>query len=623
MAQAEHVLTVNTLRIMLYACVAFTVLFGIGVYGFLLFGSSWLQAIYGTVKLVLVDAPDTILQRGNWALVVAAFTLPLFPAAAILSLLGAAAGVQWQLLRVVAKPRRHVFLGAGKMAASVAQTLGARGEKSLIAIDQNIEGQHALSIAAQAGALVLQHDVNNSLLLRKLRLQRADTIYVFTGDDQQNLVIARKVIHQLKNARNSPRLVINIESANVLRLVTEEESFRAYQRKAELLWFSGPHQKAREITKRFPIRLVSSQQQPGPVHVGIVGQGADAEALLLQLAKQNSVLRNERLHITLLGSDPQRFAAFMLNYPMLSTANSDPEYGGVAPNIQLNFMQIGDAGVTPQVVRASIQAQQNEPFQVVYIIEPNDYQAITETVRMCQVMTAMNMTARVVTCIAGNEFESLAQVHKAVAHFGAALDKVTWFHALADLFDRHEHYPGELSDIFGLLVHSAYRAIYTEPPLQAHQANLQTEFEQRLHRVAAAAKHEWLTQLPEAFKASSRQSGDHIFVKLREIGFQLRLRKPNDEAGIEAGLLGELNTAISEHIDALLRLEHTRFTNERILDGWLFHASNDKSLKLNKTLIPFADLSPHEVLKDEVIIRVMPVLLHHPHVQQYYALKKI
>lgn len=623
MAQVKHTLTVNSLRITLYAGVAFAVLFGMGMYGFLVHGHNVWQAIYGTLKLLLVDAPDFVFHENNWALIVAAFTLPLFPAAALLSLLAAAAGVQWQLFRVVFRPRRHVFLGAGKMAASVAKNLATKGEHSMLAVEQNTEGQYAQTIAGYAGALVLQHDVNNGLLLRKLRLKHAETIYVFTGDDQRNLVVARKVIEQLSRCDKPPRLVINIEAHEVLNLVTEEEAFRHYQRRAELLWFSAPQQKARELTKRFPMRLVSTRQQPGAIHVAVMGQGAESEALVLQLAKQNALLTAQRLHITWFGRSEQQHAQFLLNHPVFGATQVQPEFGGVTPNVQLNFVKIGSNGVSVELARAAIHAQQGLPLHVAYIMEPDDYCGITETVRLCQVTKALNLPTRMVTCVAGSAFESLAKVQSSVDHYGPALAQVSWFHALHDLFDSHEKYPGELSDIFGLLVHSAYKAIFTEPPLQARHENLQSEFEQRLHKVEQAARNEWLTQLPEAFRASSRQSGDHIFIKLRELGFQLRRRVPDDAPGIAESVLAKVSKAIEQHIDALLRLEHTRFTNERLVDGWLFHASNDKALKLNNTLIPFDMLAPEEVLKDEVIIRVMPVLLRHPYVQQHFVVSEI
>ncbi|RUO48013.1 NAD-binding protein [Pseudidiomarina donghaiensis] len=623
MGQAEHKLTVNTLRLTLYASAAFAVLFGIGMYGFAAHGNNLLQGVYGTLKLLLVDAPDFVFEGNNWALMVAAFTLPLFPAAALLSLLGAAAGVQWQLLRVVVRPRRHVFLGAGKMAASVAKNLATKGQHSILAVEQNIEGQYAQTIAGYAGALVLQHDVNNSLLLRKLRLQHAETIYVFTGDDQRNLAVARKVIEQLSHFKKPPRLVINIEAHEVLNVVTEEALFRNYQRRAELLWFSAPQQKARELSKRYPMRLASTLQQPEPIHVAVLGQGADSEALVLQLAKQNALLTAQRLYVTWFGRSEHHYNQFLLNHPVLGATQAKPEFGGVTPNVQLHFVNTGSNGVSVEIVRSAIHQQQGLPLHVAYMMEPDDYCGITETVRLCQVTKALNVSTRMVTCIAGSVFESLTKVQNSVAHYGPALTQVCWFHALNDLFDSSEKYPGELSDIFGLLVHSAYKAIFTKPPLQARHEHLQPEFEQRLHQVEQAARDEWLMHLPEAFRASSRQSGDHIFIKLRELGFHLRRRVPDDAPGIAESVLANLNKAIEHHIDALLRLEHTRFANERLVDGWLFHASNDKSLKLNNTLIPFDALAPEEVLKDEVIIRVMPVLLRHPYVQQYFVLSEI
>ena len=621
MTHTSPVINLGSLRAALYAGLAFVVLYSLGVWGFLQHGFSWPQAIYSTLKLVLVDAPDPLFDDANWALLVSAFTLPLFPAAALLGLLGAAAGVQWRLLRIVANPPKHVFLGAGKMALSVMHTLHERGERSLLAIDEDTESPHAQKIA-QLGALLFRHDANNTLLLGKLRLHCADTIYVFLGDDARNLEVAQKIVKLLQQVANPPRLVVNIESRDMLMLATEAESFRTYQHRGELLWLSAPEYRARELSKRFPLRTQSSLTAPGPLHVAVVGQCANAHALILQFAKQNALLCEAALHISVFGQSPAAFATFMRDHPVLNATADEPEFGGVAPLVQLQFVTIGADGVSPRALREAIGKQANLPVSVAYIVEPSDYHGITGTVRMCQVAAAQNLNIRVVCCLSGTEFASAGQAQQATAHYGAALQRVAWFHSVRDVFASYEHYPGERSDIFGLLVHTAYRAIYSDPPLAAELDNLQDAFEQRFKAIEQAAQTEWLAELPEAFRASSRHSGDHIFIKLRELGFELRSRTANDNEVISEAIICALNNAIAEHLPSLLRLEHTRYCTERLVDGWLYHDSNDKPLRLNKTLVPFAELPPNEVFKDEVIIRVMPVLLRHPYVQKHFILQQ-
>lgn len=622
MTHTSPVINLGSLRAALYAGLAFVVLYGLGIWGFLQHGFSWPQAFYSTLKLVLVDAPEQLFDYANWALLFSAFTLPLFPAAALLGLLGAAAGVQWRLLRIVVNPRKHVFLGAGKMASSVLHALHERGERSLLAIDEDTESLHSQKVA-QMGALLFRHDANNTLLLCKLRLHCADTIYVFLGDDARNLEVAQKIVKLMQQVANPPRLVVNIESRDMLMLATEAENFRAYQRRGELLWLSAPEYRARELSKRFPLRTQSSLTAPGPLHVAVVGQCANAHALILQFAKQNALLTEAALHISVFGQSPTTYETFMRDHPVLNATADEPEFGGVAPLVQLQFVNIGADGVSPRALREAINKQANLPVSAAYIVEPNDYRGLTATVRMCQVAAAQNLATRVICCLAGTDFTSAAQAQQATLHYGAALQRVAWFHSVGDVFVSHEHYPGERSDIFGLLVHTAYRAIYSDPPLTSETDKLQSAFEQRFATIEHAAQTEWLAELPEAFRASSRHSGDHMFIKLRELGFELRPRKADSEEVISEAAISALNDAITEHLPRLLRLEHTRFCTERLVDGWLYHDSNDKPLRLNKTLVPFAELPPNEVFKDEVIIRVMPVLLRHPYVQKHFVLQQV
>ncbi|MGX5914794.1 NAD-binding protein [Aliidiomarina sp. Khilg15.8] len=614
---------IRTLRVLFYAALSFVLLFTLGVFGFWSLGVPLLSAFYYSVQMVVLDAPDVLHEGPNWAVLIAAFTLPLYPAAALLGLVGAAIGVQSSLVRLQFRPRDHVFLGTGRLTASLVDTLKAQKKLSILAVDIDTDQKHARRVMQCSKAMLLRHDINDSFVLRKLRLKRAKCVYIFTGDDDRNLEIARKIIALFtsdKGKARLPRLVINVESADMLVLATEEDSFQAYQQKGGILWFSAPQQSARELLKQHPPRLTSSLDEAEPLHVGIVGQQPGAEALVLQVVKQSACLTDRNTHITLFGESAERFQHFMASNPVLLAEGQEPEYGQVVPLVSVHFVQVGSQGLSPQAIRDAMEVQAQLPLQVLYISEDTDYRCLTSTLRAKQAISALSLPTRLVTRLTGSQFNHCAEAQDALKNKHQALKGVAWFHGVFDVFDEVEAYPGETADAFGLLIHAAYSAIYHGEPLTANLPDLQARFEARLNEVMPSARAEWQSTLREDFRASSRQSGDHLFVKLRELGFELsRCAKAG---GASEQDIAEVSTAIEKYLPALLRMEHRRFVTERLIDGWLAHPDNDKQLKLNRTITPFDKLPESEAFKDEVIVRVIPTLLRHPLVRERYVLRK-
>lgn len=624
-ARSTSGVDVYTLRIIFLATLSFIVLFASGVSGFYLQGLPLLSSIYSTLQLMAIGAPAAM-HTQPWLVQVAAFTLPLYAVAALLGILGSAIGLQWSLIRLQFSPRKHAFLGTGRLTASLVETLNTQKKLSILAVDINTDQKHARRVIQCTNAMLLRHDINDTLVLKKLRLRKSKCVYIFTGDDDRNLEIARKIIHLFPTYRagiNFPRLVINIESSNLLLLATEEETFKSYQAKGGILWFSAPQQSARELVNRHPPRHKSSFNDGQALHIGVVGgvgQHPATEALVLQLIKQSPCLSGVKINITVFGESKELFQQFLMTNPVLLASEKHHEYGGVPPLAHINFIQIGRQGLSPQTLREAIAAHDQLPLHVLYISEDTDHQCLTSTVRAKQAIVAESLPTKLVARLTGSQFDHPNELRKGMKNIHDTLKGVAWFHDAFDVFDQDENYPGETADTFGLLIHAAYSAIFCGEPLTYDTPNFQAEFEDRLEKVLPKAREEWQGSMREEFRASSRQSGDHIFVKLRELGFELT--RKGESGCIDDSDIEKVTSAIEENLDTLKRMENRRFVTERLIDGWLAHPCNDKQLKLNNTIAPYDTLSQAEKLKDEVIVRVIPSLLRQPLVRERYALRR-
>lgn len=58
------------------------------------------------------------------------------------------------------------------------------------------------------------------------------------------------------------------------------------------------------------------------------------------------------------------------------------------------------------------------------------------------------------------------------------------------------------------------------------------------------------------------------------------------------------------------------------MSGWIYGKMKNKPLLINETLVPFDCLSENEKNKDEIIMRVIPLILSHPSIKQFYYLMK-
>jgi hypothetical protein len=97
-------------------------------------------------------------------------------------------------------------------------------------------------------------------------------------------------------------------------------------------------------------------------------------------------------------------------------------------------------------------------------------------------------------------------------------------------------------------------------------------------------------ELDEDFKDSNRHQADHRPIKARALGALLAA------AGVRA--------PTAEHIEILARMEHRRWSAERILDGWRYAPGpKNVELKTNPTLVPWEQLPEKFKERDREVAR--------------------
>ena len=106
--------------------------------------------------------------------------------------------------------------------------------------------------------------------------------------------------------------------------------------------------------------------------------------------------------------------------------------------------------------------------------------------------------------------------------------------------------------------------------------------------------------LPESLKESNRNQAEHISVKLQRLGYDFALTKDWDPPPLEFS---------PDEVEEMAKIEHKRFVDERLREGWRYGAQKNEERKTNPTLIPWDELSEEEKDKDRNTVTGIPEFL--------------
>jgi hypothetical protein len=126
-----------------------------------------------------------------------------------------------------------------------------------------------------------------------------------------------------------------------------------------------------------------------------------------------------------------------------------------------------------------------------------------------------------------------------------------------------------------------------------------------------AANKAW-AQLNEEEREGNREPADHMWSKVRSIGYELQPASfaghggGSQDAGTDSA---NLAADIEKHMEELASAEHYRWMTWRLINGWKYAEKRDNALKLHPNIVSYEALTEPEKDKDRVIVRILPQLL--------------
>lgn len=307
-------------RLVIAVCVLLNV--GLGTYGFLQVNDEvgapvprLLDAIYRTVQTfgLNFDMPDSNGSPApvNWFIQVSRFIAAVFTFYAVIATLF---GTFLETLSLRGQAwlnqRRHILLGFGDINRAIAAELVQRPDASgywrwqrigITAIDQSVTPADQRAARA-AGVMLIEGDLSDPDLIRRVSLHRAEKIIVAAGDDARNIEIATAIAGQLRHdqrsalsrltdwlvnalglegpSRPAPSLLAHVADLSLYNGMTE--SFDVpFVRGGDFRPFNMDQEAAHAFVNSAQLIRTAREQAQPRVHLVIIGLGNLGEAILI------------------------------------------------------------------------------------------------------------------------------------------------------------------------------------------------------------------------------------------------------------------------------------------------------------------------------------------------------
>ena len=115
-------------------------------------------------------------------------------------------------------------------------------------------------------------------------------------------------------------------------------------------------------------------------------------------------------------------------------------------------------------------------------------------------------------------------------------------------------------------------------------------------------------ELPEYLKDSNRGAAEHIRTKLDAVGCDIAITSDWDVKPFEFS---------PDELELMARMEHGRWVEERLREGWRYAPTRDDAGKIHPSLVPWIELPEEEKDKDRSPVRALPEFLARARFQIY------
>jgi hypothetical protein len=531
--------------------------------------SPW-DNLYLALQLFILES-GSVSVPVSWELEVARLLAPATAAYTAIQALTLLFYEQLQLLRVHFIKNHVVICGLSRKGLLLAKGYHERGER-VVVIEQDEENP-LLQECREQGAIVLIGNAANRELLRKARVHKGNYLVSVCGDDGANAEVAIHACELVERRKDKPlTCFIHIVDPRLCNLLRERELFSEKVESFRLQLFNVYDSGARAVLNQYPIFNGTSASQNSRPHIVIVGLGSMGQSLLVHAARSWQAERSstsQKLRVTIIDKIAEEKKELLcLKYPQLA------DVCDLIPR-QMDIY-------SPQFHKADFLFDSSGHCEVtsIYICVDNDSLGLYAGIVLLQQLRDENVP--IVVRMIHNA--GLAKLLQGVDGQSSAFKNLHAF-GLLDSTCAPDLVLGGTNEIIARAIHESY---------VRHQEDLGHTPETNPSMVP------W-DELPEELKESNRRQADHVCAKLKAVGCGI---KPLTDWNLEHFKF------TPEEIELMAEMEHERFVEERLSEGWSY-APGPKNLdkKTSPYLIPWDQL-PEDIKEyDRNTVRELPGFL--------------
>jgi hypothetical protein len=489
-----------------------------------------------------------------WQLDVARFLAPASTATAIAVALARVFSEELEEVRLHFRTRHVVVCGLGARGARLVSSLLDAGY-AVVAVEVDPHSP-ALREARRQGALVVVGDARTGEVLARAGVRRAACVVALAGADDTNAAVAIRAGELAPDRGPALTCLAHVKDPGLCALLRAEELTAGHSASFRLDFFNVYEQGARALLHDHPVDPAAAV---GP-RLAVIGLSALGQALVVEAARQwraGPVPLVHRLGLTVIDPDAERIIALLqTRYPGLAqTADIQP------------VADVLDGPKDAAVARLG-------PWQAIFVCVDDDSSALAAAIQARQRLGGRS-TPVVVDLSAASGLAGLLQRQARDAGVSAF-----------DLFERTlrpELLLGGTYEVLARAIHAEY--------VEAQQRDGITP-------ATNPAMVPW-DALPDSLRESNRDQGAHIGVKLAAIGCGVAPLSDWD---------ADLLTFADTDVEMLAELEHQRWTDQRVRDGWT-PGPKDIAAKRSPYLIGWDQLADDVKELDRRAVRSIPAFL--------------
>jgi len=532
-------------------------------------GRTFLDNLYLTLGLLSMNS-GSVPGPVSWELQVARFLVPALAAYTALLALAMVFTQQSQQVRLWFMRDHVIICGLGRKGVRLANQFRERGDK-VVVIEAN-EGNDWIEASRSLGTIVLNGDASDPEILLKARLNRAKYLISVVGDDGKNAEVAVQAEKlSLKREDGALTCSIHIVDPQLWYLLREKELDIAADSHFRLELFNIFDRGASLLLKTHSPWTGDHGEHICDKHLVLIGLGKLGQSLVIQAASQwreQRVNADQRLRFTIIDLDAkQKKETLYVRYPNLEEVS------------ELEPLQMDVRSADFQRGGFLYDESGNCDVDIVYVCMDNDSLGLHTGLTLYQKIRDHNIPV-IVRMV---EDAGLALLLHEEGKNGRAYKNLHAFPLLdqtctPDLILRgtHEVLARELHAAYLVGVESGEKAEKNDPSLVPWE------------------------KLSEYTKEKNRNQADYIPIMLNKAGY--RIIPLRDWNAVDFKIE-------DEDVKIMGPLEHARWCQEKISEGWKNGPDKDDELKTNPNLVPWEDLRTDGINKNEKFIHDLPKVL--------------